>query len=403
VRHDVSRLEEVSKLLDAYGLFDLGLDFGPKVTPRNHPYEPDYANTYSVERRFQPLDPETTYRPERRYGWVTSGDIRASEAMRIPYTSLEGDNLDDLALPSEVLYRDFLKGTAASRLRLDLPDGEYRVTSIVANQPELATGAFQIRAGAGALRYAVAETGDKSLDVRVEGGRLELEFAPEAGKSWLVSGLVVARRAPRIAHVPVRSASAGAPLHLRATITAPDGVAEAALQYWPPGETRPRVLALTADGRRWSAELTPEKKWDGSELRYALLARDRRGAVTRLPARGEFTMLVGRDSDPPEVRHTSPASCEPGTGLRLAFEVRDASRLALVRLHYRHLTQSETYRTVDLTPAGADSYEATIPGDYIGTRYDLIYYLEAVDRFGNGAFYPDPDRTAPYVVVRVRR
>ncbi|PYV10338.1 MAG: hypothetical protein DMG07_21290 [Acidobacteria bacterium] len=185
VRHDVSRLEEVSKLLDAYGLFDLGLDFGPKVTPRNHPYEPAYADTYSVERRFQPLDPETTYRPERRYGWLGSGDIRASEPMRIPYTSLEGDNLDDLALPSEVLYRDFLKGTAAARLRLDLPDGEYRVTAIVANQPELATGAFEIRAGAGALRYAVAETGDKEgrggktrARVRARGGKELARFRP---------------------------------------------------------------------------------------------------------------------------------------------------------------------------------------------------------------------------------
>jgi hypothetical protein len=30
-----------------------------------------------------------------------------------------------------------------------------------------------------------------------------------------------------------------------------------------------------------------------------------------------------------------------------------------------------------------------------------MYYVEAVDRFGNGTFYPDPDRTAPYVIVRV--
>jgi hypothetical protein len=46
---------------------------------------------------------------------------------------------------------------------------------------------------------------------------------------------------------------------------------------------------------------------------------------------------------------------------------------------------------------------ATIPGSYTVPRYDLMYYVEAVDRHGNGAFYPNPDRAVPYVVVKVSR
>lgn len=53
--------------------------------------------------------------------------------------------------------------------------------------------------------------------------------------------------------------------------------------------------------------------------------------------------------------------------------------------------------------ASGEFYQATIPGAYIDARYDLIYYVEAVDQFGNATFYPDPDRSLPYVVVKVSR
>ena len=403
VRHDVARLDEVAQLLERYGLFELGLDLGPKVAPRNHPYEPDYANTYPVERRFSSLDPEMTYTPARRYGWLDPAGITASEPMRIPYTSLEGDNLDDLALPSGVLYADFLRGARTSALRIDLPDGDYRLTAIVANQPELASGAFEIRAGGGIIRYAVAETGDKSADVNIRGGKLDLEIVPEAGKSWLLSGLIVTRRAPHVAHVPIRSAAPGSRLRVGATITAPDGVAEAALEYRTPAASAPRTILLTPDGRRWGGDLVLERGWEGRDLRYAIVARDWRGATARFPARGDIALAVGRDLAPPEIRHTTVQSCDAGVALRLEFEVRDASALDVVRLHYRRLTQMEPFRTAELTKSAAGLHEATIPGDYITARYDLMYYVEAVDHFGNAAFYPDPDRTAPYVVVKVRR
>ena len=113
-------------------------------------------------------------------------------------------------------------------------------------------------------------------------------------------------------------------------------------------------------------------------------------------------LRVGYDPDPPVVEHNPVASCEPGKSLRLSFRVRDASELVSVKMHYSHVTQMEEYRVVDLSTSG-EQYEAAIPGDYINPRYDLMYYLEAVDRFGNGVFYPNPDRVPPYIVVKVRR
>jgi hypothetical protein len=408
VRHDVARLDEVQTLLDRYGLFDLGLDFGPKVEPRRSAYEPQYANSYTVERRFRLLDPEMIYTRQRGYGWLDAAGLTASPPVPIPYTSLEGDSLKDLALPSGMLYRDFLRGSRKSTLLVDLPDGEYRITAIVANKPELAGGSFQIRAAAGTIQgsepisFAVAETGDKSMNVRVAGGRLALDFIPEPGLDWLVSGLIVAWCGPHIAHVPVPNAVPGSRATIAATITAPDGIAAADLHLAIEGEGKPAALPLLPDGRQFAARIEWLQRWNGKSAGYFITAADKKGHASRLPAAGNFTVPIGYAAGGPAIEHQSIRTCEPGQPLRLSFTIRDASPLAIARLHYRHLTQVEKYQIVDLVRTG-DKYEATIPGDFITPSYDVMYYVEAVNSFGNGSFYPDPDRTAPYVVVKVHR
>jgi hypothetical protein len=408
VRHDVSRLDEVQDLLNRYELFELGLDFGPKVEPRRSAYEPQYANSYTVERRFRLLDPEMAYARQRGYGWLDTSGITASPAMSVPYTSLEGDNLKDLSLPSGMLYRDFLKGSKNSRLLADLPDGGYRITAIVANRPELAGGSFQIRAAAATIpdsdpiSFALAETGDKSMNVRVSGGQLALDFIPQPGSDWLVSGLVATRRSPHIGHVPVLNAVPGSRSTFAATITAPDGIAAADLHLEVQGERSPAVYPLLPDGSQFAAGIEWLQRWEGKTASYFITAVDKKGHAARSPAAGGFSVLIGNSSAGPMIDHQSIRTCEPGQALHLTFTIRGGSPLAIARLHYRHLTQVEDYQAADLVRAG-DKYEATIPGDFITSSHDIMYYVETVDQFGKGSYYPDPDRTAPYVVVKTHR
>jgi hypothetical protein len=347
------------------------------------------------------------YAAGRAYGWLDTRNILASAPMRIPYASLEGDNLKNLALPSGVLYRDFLRGTKNSTLVADLPDGEYRVTAIVANQPEIANGAFEIRAAGKGMRdsppisYTLAETGDKFMDVRAAGGQLAIEFVPSQSREWLVSGLIFTRRAPHIGHIPVASAVPGLRVTIAATITAPDGIERAELQLEVDGERKPIVVQLMPDGSRFSADLEWNQRWEGRAAGYFITAIDKRGRPSRLPAAGKMAVYIGREPAPPVIRHDPVTSCEPGQPLRLAFVIAGASPISSARLYYRHLTQMESYRTADLTASG-DKYEATIPGDFVTTDHDIMYYVEALDRLGGGTFYPDPDRTAPYVIVKVK-
>ncbi len=42
-------------------------------------------------------------------------------------------------------------------------------------------------------------------------------------------------------------------------------------------------------------------------------------------------------------------------------------------------------------------------GEQISAKYDLMYYIEAVDVHDNGRIFPDLEKETPYVVVHLRR
>jgi hypothetical protein len=57
-----------------------------------------------------------------------------------------------------------------------------------------------------------------------------------------------------------------------------------------------------------------------------------------------------------------------------------------------------------MAPTGQpDEYRATIPADQIPAKWDFMYYIEAMDRNGDGKIYPDLEKQTPYVVVKLQR
>jgi hypothetical protein len=292
VRRDISRLAEVQALFKRYGLFDLGLDFGPPLAPRVDGFQNE-----SVERRFRLLDSQMVYSSQLGYGWLGAEGIRASEQILTPLAFQQERAREELLFPSAVLYGDFLRGSRKTTLLVNLEDGDYRITSVVANTPELASGNFQIRSvGTGkekaAIGYRPGEYGDKYMDVLVTGGRLALDFVPEPGKDWLVSGLIFIRHVPHIGHVPVRSARAGTYTNITVSITAPDGMSSASLYETIPSRTAPATCELTRDGSQFSGRLEWKKEWEGKRISYHIEAVDGAGHVGRLPSQGEFIVNI---------------------------------------------------------------------------------------------------------------
>jgi len=57
-----------------------------------------------------------------------------------------------------------------------------------------------------------------------------------------------------------------------------------------------------------------------------------------------------------------------------------------------------------MRPTGKkDEYQAVIPAEHVVPKWDLMYFIEAIDNQGNGKIYPDLEKETPYVVVRLRR
>jgi hypothetical protein len=68
------------------------------------------------------------------------------------------------------------------------------------------------------------------------------------------------------------------------------------------------------------------------------------------------------------------------------------------------VNQKEDYLTADmiLNPK-TGIYRARIPAAFIIPQWDLMYFVEVVDKQGNGRIYPDLDIETPYIVLAVKR
>jgi hypothetical protein len=110
------------------------------------------------------------------------------------------------------------------------------------------------------------------------------------------------------------------------------------------------------------------------------------------------------DTSPPRVQIEPVGNAQPGRDLVVSVKAEDESGIGAIRLRYRHLTQFEDYQTADMQlDAITGRYTARIPGDFISLKWDLMFFIEAMDKAGNGRNYPDLEVEAPYVIVPVHR
>lgn len=99
-----------------------------------------------------------------------------------------------------------------------------------------------------------------------------------------------------------------------------------------------------------------------------------------------------------------PSTAEPGGDLTVTATVMSEDELESIRLRYRHLTQFEDYESTDMIfDSDKGRYVATIPGASIVPEWDLMYFVEAVTKAGDGRMAPDMEEEMPYVIVPVKR
>lgn len=104
------------------------------------------------------------------------------------------------------------------------------------------------------------------------------------------------------------------------------------------------------------------------------------------------------------VRFHPVASAATGQPLLIAVDIRDPAGVKWVRLRYRAVNQKLDYQSLPMLPVGeTDRYQAVIPPEEISSSWDLMYFIEVMDRRDRGRIYPDLNRDTPYLIVKLRR
>ncbi len=113
---------------------------------------------------------------------------------------------------------------------------------------------------------------------------------------------------------------------------------------------------------------------------------------------------MSKDREAPLVDLERVTTARLNEDLMVSALVEDPSGIQYVALRYRRVSQFEDYAHEQMVyNASSGKYEATIPACYFDGKYDLMYFIEAMDTKGNGRMYPDMEIETPYVIVHLDR
>jgi len=307
---------------------------------------------------------------------------------------------------------DFLSGPeedeyAHSAFGIDLPNGNYELIFSMTDRSSSPSDhgpmwiVAQGRASTGHFRVPAGELVEKRLQATVVEGRLNVVFKCATDGDWIVNSLVLDRLEPAVGHVPVRRSQGGAAIPIRATVSGPGPIRKVQVVYGRPGGAYQRVTARSAGEGRYEATIPQADVSDG--LEYFIEAQDEAGRLVTMPragADGAYLIRVTADQQAPAIRHRAARRATPGQPLVIEAEVTDPAGVESVHVRYRGVNQHQDFARLRLLPAGERNlYRAEIPGDAIDPTWDFMYYLEAADRHGNAAIYPDLEKDTPYFVL----
>ncbi len=142
------------------------------------------------------------------------------------------------------------------------------------------------------------------------------------------------------------------------------------------------------------------------DAEFDKLLDERKAATVRADAKP--VRVAPRDANPqlPVVTFMQrpPAAAVPGQDYVVQVKVTAPAGVKWIHLRYRHVNQKEDYQTADMRLDTKNGfYVARVPASFIDPHWDLMYFVEIVDRQGNGRIYPNLEMETPYIVTNVQR
>ncbi len=207
-------------------------------------------------------------------------------------------------------------------------------------------------------------------------------------------------------HVPVQKAKVGSPIDIKATLPTGKNIKSAHLMYTKTNTNDFDNVALNISKQGMGSATIPST---GKEdvLKYYLKVSYESGSVEYLPKNAPskpYSVIITNDEEPPNVEVERILHAPLNKELKISAKVEDASEIGKVILRYRRVSQFEDYQSVSMIYNDTlGVYEASIPASYFDGKYDVMYFIEAMDTKGNGSMYPDMEKETPYVIVQLNR
>ena len=400
---DVLRVEELLRIAERYGGAAAAFDFGASKKDWSFGVWVHFAcqESYMTERGFRQVGADAAYSPESGFGWESG----APADVEMPLVRLNDLQFDPWYRDSgwkrpvekckgfrNALTEDGVCGSGPAVFRCDLPNGEYEVTVLIADQTPDARmrGPMSVTVQGEAQPALMAmplEERELVARASITDGKLLIGFS---GTDWFVSGIVVKALAPVIQAAPCGELRPEDAV-MTVVVTAPGGVESVSVTI-DGGGTYP--MRRVREGE-YSAALTDALPF-GAAVRVGCVVR----AVAydgRCAEKALILRLRNKESHF-AVTHTPVASCKPGECVVLTAFVDAAYPLRKAVLHYSHVNQYEDMRTVEMTPVNG-VYQAEIPAGYVEPQWDLLYYFSFVDEAGGGVIVPNAEERTPYWVI----
>jgi len=444
VKDDLKQLQYQEKLFNMLQDFDFGFDFGPKAfTNVTTIYSPWYTNYYTVEPRFQGVYPHSYFNPQQGFGWNTAAQVSSEQPRKIPRTLWRTSNNENLNIPSQVLLSDFIQGSEAAVFRADLPEGHYQAALVFTDRSAdpkdhgpMSVSVIERFGERPILTDTVIKRGKtliKRFNFNMTGSRysnFRIKLSAQEGADFILNGVTFTRIEPHIAHLPIPRSLPGKSVTIKATVTLPEQILMPVKNSLsiargttstiePPDKLTGVFLFYSMDNGNsfkkkemqpkgdfiFAADI-PDNEVKEGEILYYMQASDSIGQTVQFPKNDQenvFSIGVSADRTPPQFDHEPIPEWEPGKPLPIKVKVADSSGIKRVTLYYRQTRQAMQYSVVNMSADGAGNFSAVVPGFMLTKEFDFMYYFEAIDKAGNGIFYPNPDTEDPHLIVKIKR